>query len=675
MSKMIDWFKNLPMAVRVAAPTCAGILLIGIIIIVCILSSGNDGKNEDFLKKETESTQRENVSETLWEPSSEYTEVEATVPYFAACYITTESVKNDLTIYVEDENGNNIKERAFAFKLLDEENFKEVKNSVEQIHEINTEIAKLKDLEGTKKYSTEDYKNLLIEKKVAVDAYAEELGLVQSESYIDDDSDGTITITNVDGGDYYLCYIPTDEYDVEEYGQKVTVRSSLSYKPIETIEKRMVASAEAGDSEPDHSKIKVEGSRKDTVKYMDSVALEESSDYSDWMNVDLNIKASVSGEMNESVADTSRIAISKDAVIYAAEEENAAEIVDVTENVDALQLVPDDTLKDILNIDNTDNGYEISVQDPDEVENTITGILTLGGVSTAGTAIQVQCSVQIIGSSTKLQNAEGTQLYIQNENKKIVKATVGSYKSGQKYCVAQKSNSLTYYGWQTENGKQYYYDNNGKKVTGKQVINGISYTFDAKGRLQKTGYGVDVSSWQGGIDWKQAATVVDFAMIRCGFRGTSGKLAEDARAIANVKEARKNGLKAGLYFYSRAKTEAQAMEEASVAIRTAKTAGKLDLPIYIAMEDSALSGLSTSQRDAIVQAFCRTVKNSGYEAGVYASKDWLDKKLTPSSYSGIAIWCVQYNTSCTFEGKYAIWQFTAKGNIPGITGSVNLNKR
>ena len=117
------------------------------------------------------------------------------------------------------------------------------------------------------------------------------------------------------------------------------------------------------------------------------------------------------------------------------------------------------------------------------------------------------------------------------------------------------------------------------------------------------------------------------------------------------------------------------MEEASVAIRTAKTAGKLDLPIYIAMEDSALSGLSTSQRDAIVQAFCRTVKNSGYEAGVYASKDWLDKKLTPSSYSGIAIWCVQYNTSCTFEGKYAIWQFTAKGNIPGITGSVNLNKR
>lgn len=75
----------------------------------------------------------------------------------------------------------------------------------------------------------------------------------------------------------------------------------------------------------------------------------------------------------------------------------------------------------------------------------------------------------------------------------------------------------------------------------------------------------------------------------------------------------------------------------------------------------------------IVMAFCRTVQNSGYSAGVYANKNWLTNYLSPSGYGGISIWVAQYNTQCTYKGRYDIWQYSSKGSIPGIGGNVDLN--
>lgn len=676
ISRITGWVKGLPLAVKIAASVCVIVLVAGIVIVACILNKGKDSGPKEDTQPVSESTEQEAVSETVQEVPSEVEELVTEVPYFADCTLVYESVKNDLTIYVEDENGNNITGRAFTFMLLDTQQYEQVKDFVEAIDEANQLLEDQRKLEGTEDYSVEEYKNLLIGKKAAIDAYLAALEMVESEEYKDEDGDGTISITNLSGGQYMLCYVPVDEYDVETYGMAVTIRDTLSYKAIETIDKLIVPSAEAGDSEASHSKMKVEKKKKDTVEYVDSVTLEESSDYSDWMTVDPGVKASVSEEMNVSnlAASGAELSINKSATIYAAPEENSVQIQVSKTGLDILQVTPDASLAGILNVDDWENGYEISVQDPEDAEKDVSGQLAVSGTLADGSTLQAVCDVKIIGSSTKLKASNGNQLYIQDKSGKIVKAAVGNYSSKNKYCIAQNSEKVTLYGWQTINNKQYYYDNNGKKVTGKQVINGIEYNFDAKGRLQSTGYGVDVSSWQGSIDWKQASAVIDFAMIRCGFRGTSGKLAVDSRAIANVKQARKNGVKAGMYFYSRAKNETQAMEEASVAVKTAKEAGTLDLPIYIDMEDSVLSSLSTSQRDAIVKAFCRTVRNSGYSAGVYASKDWLENKLTPSGYDGISVWCVQFNTSCTYKGKYAIWQFTSKGNIPGISGTVNLNK-
>lgn len=671
MSGIADWVRNLPVAVKVAAAACVLVLVSGIIIIVTILNRGDKPDSAPETEPVSQETETAAPSETVQVDPFETEEMVEEVPYFASCALTYESVKNDLTIYVEDESGNNIVGRTFTFKLLNKEQYEQVQYFVEAIDEKNCLLDEQKKLEGTKEYSVEEYKNLLIDKKAAINAYLEVLDALESEEYKDEDADGRISITGLEGGDYMLCYVPMDEYDVETYGLAVTVRDSLSYQAIATIDKMIVPGAEAGDSEVTHSKIKVEKKKKDTVKYMDSVTLEESSDYSDWMTVDTGVKALVSEERNTAEGG---LTISQSATIYAASEENSAKIKAEGEGDLELTLTPDKNLVDVLNIDDTEDGYEIFVEDPEEVTKDVSGKLTLSGKLSDGTTVQVTCDVTIVGSSTSLQLSDGRQLYIENKSKKIVKATVGNFKSKNKYCVAQKSTSVTKYGWQTVKNKQFYYDENGKKVTGKQVINGIEYRFDDKGRLQSTGYGVDVSSWQGAIDWEQASAVIGFAVIRCGFRGTSGKLAVDSRAVANVKQARKNGVRAGLYFYSRAKNEIEAVEEASVAVKIAKDAGTLDLPIYIDMEDSALSSLSTSQRDAIVKAFCRTVKNSGYSAGVYASKDWLEDKLTPSGYDGISVWCVQYNTSCTYKGKYAIWQFTSEGNIPGIQGKINLNR-
>lgn len=95
------------------------------------------------------------------------------------------------------------------------------------------------------------------------------------------------------------------------------------------------------------------------------------------------------------------------------------------------------------------------------------------------------------------------------------------------------------------------------------------------------------------------------------------------------------------------------------------------------MEDTTRgqSRLSTAQRTAIVNAFVTTVQSAGYKAGVYASKSWMTNSISTGSLPGSCyIWVAQYNTSCTYSGKYSMWQYSSKGSIPGIKGRVDMNK-
>jgi GH25 family lysozyme M1 (1,4-beta-N-acetylmuramidase) len=238
--------------------------------------------------------------------------------------------------------------------------------------------------------------------------------------------------------------------------------------------------------------------------------------------------------------------------------------------------------------------------------------------------------------------------------------------------------TYVYTGWQTIDGATYYFDKNGKKVTGEQVIEGIPYTFSSEGVRSGT-IGIDVSKYQTGINWTKVKNAgINFVMIRCGYRGYgSGVLVEDPMYKSHISGAKAAGLRVGVYFFSQAINEAEAVEEASMAVALAKKYG-INMPIAIDSEyanggSGRADGLSKSARTAVTKAFCNTVKSAGYTPMVYASKSWFSTHLDVSQLSSYRIWVAHYADKCGYTGKYHIWQNTDKGKVDGVPGYVDMN--
>ena len=244
--------------------------------------------------------------------------------------------------------------------------------------------------------------------------------------------------------------------------------------------------------------------------------------------------------------------------------------------------------------------------------------------------------------------------------------------------VYETKKETTYYGWQTIDGETYYFDKNGNKVTGQQVIQGISYTFSSDGVRSGT-IGIDVSRYQSGINWTKVKNAgINFVMIRCGYRGYgSGALVEDPMYASHISGAKAAGLRVGVYFFSQAVNEAEAVEEASMAVSLANRYG-INMPIAIDSEYAAggrgrADGLSKSARTAITKAFCNTVRSAGHTPMVYASKSWFGSHLNASELSGYRIWVAHYADKCGYTGTYHIWQNTDKGTVDGVPGRVDMN--
>lgn len=197
--------------------------------------------------------------------------------------------------------------------------------------------------------------------------------------------------------------------------------------------------------------------------------------------------------------------------------------------------------------------------------------------------------------------------------------------------------------------------------------------------VSKTGVlGIDVSKWQKEIDWDKVKNEgVDFAIIRCGYRGSvTGSLVEDPYFEQNIKGARAAGIKVGVYFFTQAVNEVEAVEEASMVISLVRDY-ELQYPVFIDTEGAGGNGradsLNVEERTAVCEAFCTTVKNAGLEAGVYASRNWYNNKLTASTLESYAIWLAEYRSVPLYQGYYQMWQYTSKGKINGINGNVDLN--
>ena len=247
------------------------------------------------------------------------------------------------------------------------------------------------------------------------------------------------------------------------------------------------------------------------------------------------------------------------------------------------------------------------------------------------------------------------------------------------YDIELKVTGYKYTGWQTLDGATYYFDKNGNKVTGTQVIQGIQYTFSDEGVRSGT-IGIDVSKFQSSINWQKVKNAgINFVIIRCGYRGYgSGVLVQDPMFASHITGAKAAGLRVGIYFFSQAISKAEAVEEASMAVKLARQYG-INMPIAIDSEYAnggagRADGLSKSARTDITIAFCNTVANAGYKPMVYASKSWfsdhLDVSRFPSSYR---IWVAHYAKTCGYTGRYDIWQNTSKGSVDGVKGNVDMN--
>ena len=289
--------------------------------------------------------------------------------------------------------------------------------------------------------------------------------------------------------------------------------------------------------------------------------------------------------------------------------------------------------------------------------------------------VEAVCEITI-KQGTVLKTKDGLEVYVL-KGEEYVKATVADYeKNDAKFYVY--TDTFKYQGWQTIDGKMYYFTSDYKKVTGEQVIMGAKYVFDKDGVLTSTTgvMGIDVSKWNGTIDWNQVkASGVSYVIIRCGYRGSSkGALIEDPKYKANIAGATKAGLKVGVYFFSQAIDEVEAVQEASMVLSLVK-GYKISYPIFLDVEASGgrADNISKATRTAVCKAFCQTIQNSGYTAGVYANKTWLTSKIDTSQLGNYKIWLAQYAAAPTYTGRYEIWQYKDSGSIPGISGHVDLN--
>ncbi len=191
-------------------------------------------------------------------------------------------------------------------------------------------------------------------------------------------------------------------------------------------------------------------------------------------------------------------------------------------------------------------------------------------------------------------------------------------------------------------------------------------------------FGIDVSKWNGDIDWdKVKDDGVEFVMIRCGYRGSvTGALVEDPNFLKNIRGATKAGLEVGVYFFTQAVNEVEAVEEASMVLALCD-GYDLDYPIVIDSEGAGGDGradkLDIETRTKVLAAFCETIENEGKEAGVYASRSWYNANLEVKDLDKYRIWLAEYRSTPLYKGYYDMWQYTSKGKIDGIKGNVDLN--
>lgn len=220
--------------------------------------------------------------------------------------------------------------------------------------------------------------------------------------------------------------------------------------------------------------------------------------------------------------------------------------------------------------------------------------------------------------------------------------------------------------------------------------NGVYTATDGTRVTGAKGFGIDVSSWQGSIDWNAVKNsgLVDYVIIRCGW-GSDYASQDDSRFLQYVRGCQEAGIPFGIYLYSYAFNTQMAQSEAQHVLRLLKSANldpsQIAYPIYLDLENEAGTGrpcgqdggqkvyISNEMLAQIASTFCNAISQAGYRPGVYANLKWWNSYLTSPVFEQWSKWVAQYNTSCSYQGAYDMWQCMSDGRIPGISGNVDIN--
>ena len=322
------------------------------------------------------------------------------------------------------------------------------------------------------------------------------------------------------------------------------------------------------------------------------------------------------------------------------------------------------------------NGKTITITGEKAGSATITAVYKEGN-----SEVKATCTVKVGTSNPRedktnvLKDTSGKELYVSDGNNQYRLAHYADYYTSSKFYIKE---ATRYTGWQTLDGKVYFFKADGDKVTGEQVIQGAKYNFASDGSLVVGSgtMGIDVSKWNGTIDWNAVKNSgVSYVIIRVGYRGSSqGALIEDPKFKTNIKGATAAGIKVGVYFFTQAVDEVEAVQEASMVLD--RISGyKISYPVFLDVEGSGGRGdaIDSATRTAVCKAFCNTIKNAGYTPGIYANKTWLSSKMDAGALSGYKIWLAQYAKTPTYTGRYDLWQYRSNGKVSGISGNVDLN--
>ena len=191
-----------------------------------------------------------------------------------------------------------------------------------------------------------------------------------------------------------------------------------------------------------------------------------------------------------------------------------------------------------------------------------------------------------------------------------------------------------------------------------------------------TAQGIDVSEFQGRIDWNAVkASGIDFAILRVGFGAPSWGGRVDHQFSRNISECERLGIPYGVYLYSYAWDDQQAADEASMVI-DCLSGHNPRLPVYYDLEDNSI--IADGRKSGIAsraKTFCNKISAAGYKPGIYANLNWFKTVLTDSVFKSSSWdhWIAQYNSQCDYTGSYSFWQYTSSGKVSGIIGNVDMN--